>query len=240
MAVGSGGGVQTKDVSSPSIASIGLSSGPVAGGTKVRVNGHAFIVEAPTVKFDGVPGTNLVVLNDAAIDVDTPAGKLTIFLTAGPYRKLLHGTVSGGPFTVGETITGATSAVTATIKEVGAGFLLVDAVSGEFTASETLNGAASSASASFTSIGDLPFQVGEVVTGASSGSTGTLATLAPLKLVAPSAAFSDGEQITGGTSGARATLATPWMSGFVDVDIENANGQRITGGCLAAAYEFTV
>lgn len=241
VAVGSGGGVQTKNVSMPRIDSLGATaSGTLAGGTTVRVNGHAFNVATPTVKFDGVAGTGLAVVNDSALDVNTPAGQLKLNIVEGPYQKLQHGTVSGGPFTVGETITGATSAETAVVEEVGADFLLVSSVSGAFTASETLDGASSLASASYTSIGDLDFSVSESVTGVTSGAQGTLQSISPFKVSGVSGGpFTDGEDITGGTTGALAKLDTPGSTGDVDVTVENSNGQRLTGGALAAAFEYT-
>lgn len=236
-----GGGVQAKDISAPRIDSLGeAASGSIAGGTVIRINGHGFNAATPIVKFDYVDGTNIVVLSDIALDVTTPPGKLTLFLAAGPYDKLEHGSVTGGPFVVGETITGSTSSETAVIKEVGSGFLLVDNQSGAFAASEILIGGTSGATASYTSVSNLPFQVGEVVTGATSGSTGTINALHPFKISSPSASFSDNEEIVGGTSGARALLATPSQSGVVDVSVENVHGQRAVGGIYPGLYVYTV
>lgn len=68
--------------------------------------------------------------------------------------RITHGTVSGGPFQVGETITGGTSKKTAVVVEVGSGYLIVNTVSGAFTGSptfETITGGTSSATATTTS-----------------------------------------------------------------------------------------
>jgi len=64
--------------------------------------------------------------------------------------KVTHGTVTGGPFVVGETITGGTSSETAEVKWVGATFLEVVDASGDFTDGETITGGTSSASAAIT------------------------------------------------------------------------------------------
>lgn len=61
--------------------------------------------------------------------------------------RIAHGTVTGGPFQVGETITGTTSTKTAKVVEVKSGYLIVDTVSGAFNASETITGGTSSATA---------------------------------------------------------------------------------------------
>lgn len=65
--------------------------------------------------------------------------------------RITHGTVTGGPFEVGETITGGTSSKTAVVVEVKSGYLIVNAVSGAFNASETITGGTSSATATTTS-----------------------------------------------------------------------------------------
>lgn len=68
--------------------------------------------------------------------------------------RITHGTVTGGPFTVGETITGGTSSKTAVVVEVGSGFLIVNTVSGAFTVGPTfeqITGGTSSAKATTTS-----------------------------------------------------------------------------------------
>ena len=61
--------------------------------------------------------------------------------------RIAHGTVAGGPFQVGETITGGTSAATAKIAWVGSGFIECIDVSGTFAAGETITGGTSTGSA---------------------------------------------------------------------------------------------
>lgn len=64
----------------------------------------------------------------------------------GIYKSTI-GTVTGGPFTAGETIEGATSNATAKIAYVGSGVLLLTDITGTFAVSETVSGDTSSASA---------------------------------------------------------------------------------------------
>lgn len=59
--------------------------------------------------------------------------------------RLNHGTVTSGPFVVGETVTGGTSAATAVVQKVGTNYLVVDNITGTFSASETITGGTSSA-----------------------------------------------------------------------------------------------
>lgn len=67
------------------------------------------------------------------------------------YKKISIGTVTGGPFEAGETITGGTSTETAKVIAVQTGYLLVIADSG-ITSGETITGGTSSASAAVTGI----------------------------------------------------------------------------------------
>lgn len=62
--------------------------------------------------------------------------------------RIWHGSVTGGPFQVGETITGGTSLATADVVHVGDGYLdLTNIAGGPFQAGETITGGTSSASA---------------------------------------------------------------------------------------------
>lgn len=69
-------------------------------------------------------------------------GKRNIGLTTLP-----HGTVTGGPFTVGETATGGTSSATGIVAVVGADYIQVAVTSGTFQDTETLTGGTSGATA---------------------------------------------------------------------------------------------
>lgn len=65
---------------------------------------------------------------------------------------LYFDTLVGGPFQVGELITGGTSGTTATITYVGSGFLCFYSWSGNFTILETITGGTSLATARVTSV----------------------------------------------------------------------------------------
>jgi hypothetical protein len=236
------GGVEAQDESPPRATSLGATvTGGLAGGTTVRVNGHAFGVAAPTVKFNGVAGTGVVVVNDGALDVTTPAGTVGLNLTGGPWPKLTHGSVTNGPFVAGEVIDGATSGATGTVKYVGAGYLLIEPVAGTFQNGEVVDGATSAASATLSSaLTALPFQVGETVTGQTSGKTATVSSALPLRVSGvTSGGFSASEQIQGGTSTARALLTATPHNGAVDVTVESvAWGTSSSGNRLPAAFSY--
>lgn len=239
--VGSGGGVTALDVSQPKIDSINIATGPIAGGTVVRVNGSAFQVPGatPTVKFGGASNVTSVI-SDAAIDASTPAGKAKLLLAVN-YERVLIGTVTGGPFAVADVITGGTSGETAEVMGVGAGYLLIKDRTGDFTASETLTGSGSSATAPFTSMGSASFADAETITGQSSGATATMLSAAALEITGPSGPFTAGEEILGASSGAMAQLDNPtWYDGTVGVSVENDHGQRQSGGSLAGAFQYTI
>lgn len=69
--------------------------------------------------------------------------------------KVVHGTVTGGPFQIGEIITGGTSDATGKVAWVGSGFVELINVDGDFVAAETLTGGTSTATASSTSVQEL-------------------------------------------------------------------------------------
>ena len=53
-------------------------------------------------------------------------------VTAIPLTRLTHGAAAGGPFVIGEMITGDTSGARAQVVEIGDGFLLLADISGTF------------------------------------------------------------------------------------------------------------
>src|SRR5690606_23601537 len=63
-----------------------------------------------------------------------------------------HGTVTNGPFVVGETVTGGTSGATGVIVEVGDGYVAVEGVTGIFRVNEAITGGTSGASSTTTSV----------------------------------------------------------------------------------------
>jgi len=65
--------------------------------------------------------------------------------------KIEHGTVTGGPYQAGETITDQTTSATAKVDVVGDGFLDVSEVDGTFGDGNTIQGGTSSATAAITS-----------------------------------------------------------------------------------------
>lgn len=131
-----GGSVSLQNESPPRIDSISAgASGSTDGGTAVTVEGHSFQVAAPTVKFNGVAGTNLNVVSDTRLTVDSPAGLVA----------LNHGDVTDGPFEVGETVTVGGSGETAIVRALSP--LRVDTLSAALPASGVITGGTSGASA---------------------------------------------------------------------------------------------
>jgi hypothetical protein len=102
----------------------------------------AFSSTAPTTATQSattLSGTSVTTVSDRFVDIG---------YIGATYTKISIGTVSDGPFTAGETITG-TSTKTATVIDVQAGYLLVVGDTGiELT--ETITGGTSTASAAVT------------------------------------------------------------------------------------------
>jgi hypothetical protein len=224
----SDGNIDLANVSKPRIDALGATkSGSTAGGTEISLTGHAFDVATPTVKVNGVAATSVSVASATSLTCDTPAGTIGL-IVAEYHMKLAHGTVTGGPFVVAETVTGGTSSATGVVTQVEAAYLMVKTVSGVFENGETITGGTSSASADLNADPASPaFSAGETITGQTSGSTATVQLAGTMRCDTFSGDMTDGEEILGGTSAARATLASSdCMDGFVTVSVENTNGSR--------------
>lgn len=66
------GGLTQIDVSQPRIDSISPTETPSTGGATIRITGLGFSHSTPTVKFGGIEGTDLTVLDDTSLDVVAP------------------------------------------------------------------------------------------------------------------------------------------------------------------------
>ena len=82
-----------------------------------------------------------------AEDLYVAMGHDDVFVT-----KIPVGTITGGPFQIGETVTGGTSSATGTVAWAATGLLELVNVSGAFVAGETLTGGTSSATAAASSV----------------------------------------------------------------------------------------
>lgn len=78
-----------------------------------------------------------------------PLGGKPLTVTAIPLTQITHGAVAGGPFIIGEMITGDASGAQAQVVDVGDGFLLVADVTGDFdtTTPDNIVGGTSGAAA---------------------------------------------------------------------------------------------
>ena len=100
---------------------------------------------------DGYGGTYQVkVPADTGVKkIVPPLGGKPLTVTAIPLSRITHGAVAGGPFIVGEIITGDASGARAQVVEIGTGFLLVTDITGDLDAvtPDTITGGTSGASA---------------------------------------------------------------------------------------------
>lgn len=238
--VGSGGGIEIANESRPRLDSLSAAtSGPLGGGTTVRIEGHGFDHVEPVVTFDGVSGTNIVVITPDSLDVDAPAGSLMLNMVVGPHQQINHGGATGGPFQVGEVITGNTSSVSAIVVEQGVSHLVFKSATGAFQDGETVTGSTSAATATISSVTVPVFEDGEVILGLTGGATAVLSDLPRFRVTSVSDTFLGDEEIKGLTSGAIGTLAADPANGFVDVAISNQWGAHPTSYRLVNAFEYT-
>lgn len=129
--------------------------------TFVPINDEDISANYPYVPATPISGDRMV--NRRAIDGPIPASAGTINLNIEPktFGHFLNGLVGGltsgnymvissasAAFTVGETITGGTSAATAVVvADFNQEFLLVNTISGTFQVGETITGGSSSSTA---------------------------------------------------------------------------------------------
>lgn len=100
------------------------------GGNVNTLNQSAGSVDAVTITW----------VSDAFVDL----GYLNVY-----YNKLSHGTVTNGPFAVGDTVTGGTSSATGKVAYVGSGYVEVAGGNrGTFVAGETITSSTKSATLS--------------------------------------------------------------------------------------------
>lgn len=82
------------------------------------------------------------------------------------------------------------------------------------------------------------FIIGEEVRGAVSGSRGSIRTITPFVVDAPTLPFAPHEEVVGQASNARLTLKGAPFSGAVDVTVENEHGQRLVEGTLPGGFTY--
>lgn len=115
------------DVSRPRIDSIGVITGPRAGGTSVTITGHSLSIGNLVVKFDGMAGTGVVVGDDDHATVTTPAAAIVRVKTRG-------GII--GTLAMNDVLTGDSSGVSGTFKGWAGAYLLLSDLTGSVTAGE--------------------------------------------------------------------------------------------------------
>ena len=123
---------------------IGVAMGPAV----VTTVGSSYAISAP--KIGDAP--RFYVVGDLGIAKTgattlIKSGKRLTFTCDGDPLVLAHGAVTGGPFAVGEVVTGGTSSASATVTKVNAASLELGLASGTFVDAELLTGGTSGATA---------------------------------------------------------------------------------------------
>jgi hypothetical protein len=180
---------------------------------------------------DTTSGTPFIALNDGWVELSKDAVASTARditniktqrLSHGVLSsaKITHGTVSGGPYVAGETVTGGTSSATGVVQTVGSGYLVLHTISGTFQTSEVLTGGTSSATSTSSSaaVAISAFIMGETITGATSSATGVITAVGTgyIDLTSISGTFQAAEAISGATSDGYCTAVT--VLGTVGID----------------------
>lgn len=246
-----GGGIQVRNESRPRLDSLSINSGSMNGGTIVRITGHAFSHDIPTVIFGGTPSKFVTVINDTTLETVTPVGSVNANIASGPYINIAHDRVIEGPFQIGETVSGNTSGASAVVTTVGPSHLLVTNIPfTSFQAGEVITGNTSGATATFSEISLPVFRLEEQVIGLTSNQSGFISQTAPggyyhpnrsIRIKALTGLLTPGEEIYGSLSGARAKLDdSVAIIGAVDVEIANSWGTRTSGSKIVSGFSYSV
>lgn len=144
---------------------------------------------------------------------------------------LLYDNLAGGPYTVGETVTGGTSTATGVVVEDTGSRLVMNTVVGTFQNNETLTGGTSGATSDADGVVTFyNFEAGDVITGVTSSATATVASVedGELLLTGISGTFQNNEKIksaVGDTTRAEALAdGTVSFSYVGDYNLIKANG----------------
>ena len=121
-------------VTTPVVADLAPHGGPLAGGTSVSITGRGF-TDVTSVRFDGVPGANLEVLNNSTLSVDTPAhaaGTVRVRIikrgSSSEKSDTAQFTYQSAPTITGLTPSSAGASSGATVTITGTGFVNVQDV----------------------------------------------------------------------------------------------------------------
>ena len=237
--IGSGGGVCTKNISRPSLASLNVSSGSREGGNALIITGEALDVGTLVVKFAEEACPVVDNRTSTTARVVLPAATYTLNVLERCHKLTLD--VITGSLSVGEAVT-TLAGSTGTIRLIdGTTYWIAFANFAETL--EAMVGTSlvgsSGGTADIDSVEAVPFTVGETVFGLSSVVSGTVREDMPLLVYAPTGGFAPNELIQGADSGALAKLTgSPAYASLVDVSVENEYGQRLTGGTLSGAYTY--
>jgi hypothetical protein len=133
-----------------------LDSGNQLNDTNYNVND----VTCPTIRIDGADFLHFAWKEATTGDIrycvsDAASPDPAVFQLTGNLR-VTHGSVTGGPFQVGEVVNFAPSGASGTVARVNVGSLDFQSISGTPAGGDTLTGAGSGATAAFTAQVDIP------------------------------------------------------------------------------------
>jgi len=235
-----GGLVERGNVSPPMIASLNVATGPREGGNALIITGEALEVGTLVVKFADEPAVAVNNRTVTTANVSVPRATYALNVAERCYRLTL--TITSGSLSVDEAVT-TDAGSTGLIRLIDGNFYWIAFTNRSETLDEMVGtsvvGGGAGGTATIDAAMEVDLNVGEVVTGLSSGAFAVVRDLAPLVVKEPTAGFAPDELVRGDISGALVKLtSSPAYSGLVDVSVENEHGQRLTGASLPDAYTF--
>jgi hypothetical protein len=222
------------------IASLNVATGPREGGNALIITGSALEVGNLVVKFAGE--TSPLVDNRTATTarVVVPSATYALNIAERCYRLTLS--LTSGSLAVDEAVTSEAGS-SGLIRLIDGNIYWIAFTNFSETLDELIGtnlvGGGSGGTASVDAATAMDFNVGEVVTGLSSGAFAIVQDAPTLVVKSPTAGFAPDELVRGDNSGALVKLtSSPAYSGLVDVSVENEHGQRLTGASLPDTYTY--
>ncbi len=239
VAAESGGLVVRKNVSTPAIQSLNVSTGPREGGNVLIVTGNRLEVGALVVKFDGKPAPTVDERTITTARVVVPQGCYR--LNVLEHLHVLTLTITSGALVLNEAVTTDGGSVGVIRHIDGSTYMVVFQTLVETPAAmvgTSLIGGGTGGTADIDAADLLAFTDGEQVLGLSSGAYGVARGGTLLTVDNPTTSYASDELVKGETSGAMVKLTgSPAYSGLVDVTVENEHGQRVDG-TLIGVYTY--
>lgn len=231
-----GDNLAAKDISLPKIFAIEGTTGPSAGGTLIKIKGHA-LCNNTRVMFGDSYGKDVTILDRHNILVTTPPYNLKLNITN--YLVIVYYAGLVRKYQPGEQIIGKKSLAVGNVIALGTNYVTVDLSSGVLQSNEQLMGKQSRAFATITNIVKPALTNDGSIIGLTGKATARVLNKDVISLYNVSGNFVPGELVFCAETGCYAKLdAHLPILGSVDVKVINDNGMCDYNGILRSGFTY--